>query len=101
NTNMLKKLSLLIILSFLFQTIKAQNEFITIWKPSTNSPTVSAPFQAGNNQIWFPGIGENYNITWEEVGYPQHSGTMLNITSTQQVLIDFGTPINPNQTSAT
>jgi len=98
---MLKKLSILIIFGFLFQTIKAQNEFITIWKPSNVSPAVSAPSQAGNNQIWFPGTGENYTITWEEVGYPQHNGTIPDITSTQQVMIDFGIPANPDPTSAT
>ncbi|KAA2224116.1 BspA family leucine-rich repeat surface protein [Chryseobacterium sediminis] len=75
---------------------KAQNEFITIWKPASTviQPiTVSAPYQASSQQIWFPGIGENYDIYWEEVGYPQHNGSLTNITSTKQVFIDFGTSI--------
>ncbi|KAB1230726.1 BspA family leucine-rich repeat surface protein [Chryseobacterium viscerum] len=76
--------------------VKAQNEFITIWKPASTvmQPiNVSAPYQASSEQIWFPGIGENYDIYWEEVGYPQHNGSLTNITSTKQVLIDFGTSI--------
>ncbi|RZJ50097.1 MAG: BspA family leucine-rich repeat surface protein [Chryseobacterium sp.] len=78
---------------FSFEITKAQNEFITIWQPGINSlVTVNAPFQANSNQIWFPGIGQNYTITWEEVGFPQHNGTMTNVTSTSQVLIDFGIP---------
>ncbi|MFZ4929681.1 BspA family leucine-rich repeat surface protein [Chryseobacterium sp. Mn2064] len=91
-----KRISILIfIVSSLF--VKAQNEFITIWKPDSNViPTlnVNAPFQASSQQIWFPGIGENYTITWEEVGYPQHNGILDNVTSTKQVLIDFGTSFN-------
>jgi len=63
--------------------------------------TVSAPYPAAANQIWFPGIGNNYTINWEEVGYPSHNGTMNNVTSTSQVLIDFGTPSNPINTQAT
>ncbi|RQO37879.1 hypothetical protein DBR39_13395 [Chryseobacterium sp. KBW03] len=76
--------------------VKAQNEFITIWKPASTvmQPiNVSAPYQASSEQIWFPGIGENYDIYWEEVGYPQHNGSLTNVTSTKQVLIDFGTSI--------
>ncbi|MDR4952704.1 BspA family leucine-rich repeat surface protein [Chryseobacterium sp. ES2] len=82
-----------ILLAFI---VKAQNEFITIWKPASTvvQPiTVSAPYQASTQQIWFPGIGENYDIYWEEVDYPQHNGSLTNITSTKQVLIDFGTSI--------
>ncbi|MEJ5049861.1 BspA family leucine-rich repeat surface protein [Chryseobacterium culicis] len=76
--------------------VKAQNEFITIWKPASTviQPiTVSAPYQANTQQIWFPGIGENYDIYWEEVGFPQHNGSLTNVTSTKQVFIDFGTSI--------
>ena len=72
---------------------KAQNEFITIWQPdivSTYTVNVVAPFQANDQQIWFPGIGQNYTIEWEEVGYPANNGILTNVTSTNQVLIDFG-----------
>lgn len=95
---MLKKLSALILFVFLGQFAKAQNEFITIWKPTTAinmDEMVAAPHQVLANQIWFPGVGQNYTINWEEVGYPQHNGTISNVTSTTQVLIDFGTALNP------
>lgn len=89
----MKKFIFTFIIFLFFQLTKAQNEFITIWQPGIPSVvTVNAPFQANLNQIWFPGIGQNYTITWEEVGFPQHSGTMTNVTSTSQVLIDFGMP---------
>lgn len=91
----LKKIPTLIFLLLAF-IAKAQNEFITIWKPaSTVLPAVNvdAPYQATTQQIWFPGIGDNYDIYWEEVGYPQHNGSLLDVTSTKQVLIDFGTSI--------
>ncbi|PRB01213.1 hypothetical protein CQ046_16320 [Chryseobacterium sp. MYb7] len=88
----LKKIQSLIFL-LLVIIVNAQDEFITIWKPaSTIIPTVTvdAPYQANPQQIWFPGIGDNYNIYWEEIGYPQHNGSLINVTSTKQVLIDFG-----------
>ncbi|KAB1230727.1 BspA family leucine-rich repeat surface protein [Chryseobacterium viscerum] len=91
----LKKIPILISL-LLVLIVKAQHEFITIWKPaSTALPAlnVDAPYQATTEQIWFPGIGENYDIYWEEVGYPQHNGTLTDVTSTKQVFIDFGTSI--------
>ncbi|PWN63871.1 BspA family leucine-rich repeat surface protein [Chryseobacterium viscerum] len=91
----LKKIPILISL-LLVLMVKAQHEFITIWKPaSTALPAlnVDAPYQATTEQIWFPGIGENYDIYWEEVGYPQHNGTLTDVTSTKQVFIDFGTSI--------
>lgn len=95
---MLKKISAFILLLFLGQFAKAQNEFITIWKPTTAinmDEIVAAPNQVLANQIWFPGVGQNYTINWKEIGYPQHNGTMSNVTSTTQVLIDFGTALNP------
>lgn len=95
---MLKKLPALILLIFLGQFAKAQNEFITIWKPTTAinmDEMVVAPHQVAANQIWFPGVGQNYTINWEEIGYPQHNGIMSNVTSTTQVLIDFGVALNP------
>ncbi|QXU51067.1 BspA family leucine-rich repeat surface protein [Chryseobacterium sp. D764] len=89
---LLKKISTLFFLILIFM-VRAQDEFITIWKPaSTALPAVNvdAPYQASPQQIWFPGIGDNYDIYWEEIGYPQHNGSLTNVTSTKQVLIDFG-----------
>lgn len=99
----MKKFTLIFILFLFFQLGKAQNEFITIWKPNINSIPLVSPILpiAGNNQIWFPGIGSNYTITWEEVGFPQHNATLINISSTDRVLIDFGTPLNPSFADAT
>jgi surface protein len=100
----MKKFLTLFLIILLCQITKAQNEFITIWKPalSTIPPVnVDAPVQATPNQIWFPGIGINYKIVWEEVGYPQHTGTMNNVTSVNQVLIDFGASLNPDPAEAT
>ncbi|UFH31525.1 BspA family leucine-rich repeat surface protein [Chryseobacterium sp. C-71] len=91
----MRNLLLIAICVFFFQITKAQNEFITIWQPgiiTTPVLNVNAPFQANSNQIWFPGTGQNYTISWEEIGFPQHNGTMTNVTSNGQVLIDFGTP---------
>lgn len=90
----MKKLLTFFLCTIFFQMTMAQNEFITIWKPGqimTPSVSVDAPYQANANQIWFPGNGENYTIEWEEIGFPMHNGTMTNVTSTNQVLIDFGT----------
>lgn len=102
---MYKKILVLSLLFFLGQIIKAQDEFTTIWQPNMPNTTplinISAPYPAGQNQIWFPGIGENYTISWEEVGYPQHNGIMNNVTSTKQVLIDFGNSLNSDTASAT
>ncbi|WP_292010797.1 BspA family leucine-rich repeat surface protein [Chryseobacterium sp.] len=101
---MLKKLLPFITFAFISPVTKAQNEFTTIWKPNTNvsAPvTVNAPYAAGTNHIWFPGIGTNYTISWEEVNYPQHNATLSNISSANQFLIDFGTPLNPNPADAT
>lgn len=90
---MILKKFLAVFLILMVCMIKAQNEFITIWKPASTviQPiTVSAPYQANDQQIWFPGIGENYDIYWEEVGFPQHNGSLIGVTSTKQVFIDFG-----------
>ncbi|WP_053082710.1 BspA family leucine-rich repeat surface protein [Chryseobacterium angstadtii] len=83
-----------------FSFIKAQDEFITIWKPSNTGPF---PSPSTSNQILFPGIGTNYNIYWEEIGYPTHHGTLANVTTSLGVplLIDFGTPSNPIANNAT
>ncbi len=82
----------------------SQNEFITIWQPSNDQSVnnvENVPFQSSNQQIWFPGIGTGYDIYWEEVNYPDHNGLLSNVTSANQVLIDFGSPFNPNQNAAT
>lgn len=97
---MIKKYLLFTILILSFQIAKAQQEFITIWKPSSNvipPIDVDAPYQANSQQIWFPGIGDNYTIEWEEVGAPQHKGTLTDVTSTKQVLIDFGAPMGDGE----
>ncbi len=103
NINMIKKLITANLFMLLLQTVHAQNEFITIWKPNTSSHNLLNPVMpstAGDGQIWFPGIGENYKIVWEEVGFPSHTGTMNDVTSTERILIDFGTPLNPNAAEA-
>ncbi|UKB82702.1 BspA family leucine-rich repeat surface protein [Chryseobacterium sp. MEBOG06] len=86
---MYKKLLLCIFFILLFQITKAQNEFITIWKPQDTQ------------QIQFPGRGTNFQVYWEEIGYPQHNGMMNNVTSTVEFLINLGTPLNPSPAQAT
>ncbi|MBK1898093.1 BspA family leucine-rich repeat surface protein [Chryseobacterium paridis] len=86
---------------FIFcSAIRAQNEFITIWKPSN---TGFLPTQSTSTQIYFPGTGTNYTIYWEEVGYPNHNATLTNVTTVFSIplLIDFGTPSNPVASNAT
>lgn len=85
---MYKKLLPSTLLILLFQFSKAQNEFVTIWK------THSA------QNIKFPGRGTNFKVSWEEVGYPQHNGTMNNVTSTTEFIINLGTPFNPSPAQA-
>ena len=76
---------------------KAQHEFVTLWKMDSPFITqMTVPYPVNDQQIWIPGIGENFTVQWEEVGYPQHNGTMTNVTSSTQFLVDFGTPLNPN-----
>lgn len=88
-----------------FEMAKAQNEFITIWKPSGIDPNfisiVTGQSPSTSSQIWFPGTGLNYTIQWEEVNYPQHNATLNNVNSIGQILIDFGAPLNPNPADAT
>lgn len=86
----------------LFQQIKAQDEFIMIWKPSITqtSPLVSgAP--SSSTQIWLPVRGNNFTIYWEEIGYPQNQSTLTNVSSAYQILINFSEPLNPNSADAT
>lgn len=82
---------------------KAQNEFITIWKPSNtqNTFTHNPPYASSTTQIWAPFRGNNFTIYWEENGYPTHNVTLTNVTSSTQVLLDFGTAQNPNANAAT
>jgi len=81
---------LLLLMAFMF--IKAQNEFVMVWKPSNLSSTIGSLPASTSNQIYFPGVGTNYKIYWEEVGNVSHQGTLTNVTSTfgSPVLIDFG-----------
>lgn len=92
-----KLLFLTIIALFSFIGLRAQNEFITIWKPSNPSATIPGKTPSTSTQVWFPGVGSSYTITWEEVGYASHTGTLADVSSTEgnPVLIDFGTPLNP------
>ncbi|MBE9576153.1 BspA family leucine-rich repeat surface protein [Flavobacterium proteolyticum] len=82
---------ILIIYFFLIcNVLFSQNEFTTIWKPSNASSVLPA---TTNTQIRIPIIGGPYNISWEEVGYPTHNGTLSNQTG--MITIDFGPQINP------
>lgn len=74
----------------------AQNEFISIWKPSNPSKPGTG---TTSTQISLPVLTLNYNVYWEEVDYPSHNGTLLNQFST--VIIDFGSPVNPVAVNAT
>ncbi|KQR92463.1 hypothetical protein ASG01_11115 [Chryseobacterium sp. Leaf180] len=80
---------LIISLLIFFSITKAQEEFITVWKPGTAQ------------EIHFPGKGNNYNIFWEEIGFPQHNGSYLGISSVNEYIIVFGMPVNPNASQAT
>ncbi|MFP3592854.1 BspA family leucine-rich repeat surface protein [Chryseobacterium sp. SIMBA_038] len=98
---MFKKLLPFILFLFIFNSIKAQNEFITIWKPSNTGNAIVNSAPSTSNQIWFPGKGTNFQASWEEIGYPAHTGNINNITSTKNFLIDFGVSHNPNPNDAT
>lgn len=97
---MIKKLLLFLSIAF-SQILFAQNEFITVWKPSNASTNISGSTISTSNQIWFPGTGTNFNITWEENSFPTHNGALSNITATDKFLIDFGAPLNINPNDAT
>lgn len=86
----IKFIFLVTLLSFIFT--KAQTEFITLWEPGRNSSTISGYNTSTRTQIYFPGVGTNYNIYWEEVGNTSHNATLTNVTSTfgHPVLINFG-----------
>jgi surface protein len=94
-------LLILLLLSF-FSFTKAQGEFITVWKPSNvSTQNISGGIPSTSSQIWFPGTGNNFNVTWEEVGFPAHNGTLSNVNSAVHFLIDFGNPENPVPANAT
>ncbi|WP_312391060.1 BspA family leucine-rich repeat surface protein [Chryseobacterium sp.] len=100
---MIKKLLTLCIFFLFLQTFNAQNEFITTWKPSNiqiSLPT-NLPFPSSNTQAWIPLRGTNFTIYWEEKGYPAHNATLTDVNSFYQVLLDFGTPLNPDPSNAT
>lgn len=99
---MLKRIYVSIILIFLGQFFKAQDEFIMIWKPSITqtSPLVSGS-PSSSSQIWLPVRGNNFTIYWEEIGYPQNHSTLTNVNSAYQILINFNEPLNPNSADAT
>lgn len=86
---MCKKLITLLLFIVSIHITKAQNEFITIWKPGTAQ------------QIEFPGRGTNFRVYWEEIGYLQHNGTINTITSDRNFTIAFGSPLNPVPANAT
>lgn len=84
----------------------SQNEFITLWKPNNPSYLMWVGNQmqhTTNSQVYFPGVGTDYTIYWEEAGFPSHNGILNHVTSTvgNAVLLDFGTPVNPNTSEAT
>lgn len=89
------KKQLIIIFLCLFLNSYAQTEFITIWKPNVSGSV--------DNAIAYGGTGTSYNITWEEVGYPQHAGAINAVTSmsSNPLVISFGTSLNPNPVQAT
>lgn len=99
----MQKIITFIIFIMLFQQVKAQNEFITIWKPSNASTTLNSgiPYMSTHNQIWFPIRGTNFTINWEEIGFPLHTGTLTAVNSTSHILIDFGTSHSPNPANTT
>lgn len=99
----MKKFTFLLILVLFCVSAKAQNEFITTWKPGNQQNPLpnSPPFPSSNTQVWAPFKGTNYTVYWEEVGYPSHNSTIVGITSQNQVLLDFGTPLNPVPANAT
>ena len=99
----MKKLLFTVLLFFVYSITKAQNEFITLWKPSIVQTSIpdNPPFPSSDTQVWIPVRGSNFTIYWEENGYPNHHATLDNLNSSTQILLDFGTPLNPNSTNAT
>ncbi|MFC3161160.1 hypothetical protein ACFOEQ_24410 [Chryseobacterium arachidis] len=85
----IKKLITLLLCIVFIQITKAQNEFITVWKPGTAQ------------QIEFPGRGTGFRVYWEEIGYTQHNGIIDDVTSNLNFIIPFGSPLNPVPANAT
>ncbi|MBK1897447.1 BspA family leucine-rich repeat surface protein [Chryseobacterium paridis] len=101
---MYKKLIPFILFLFFFHFGNAQNEFITVWKPSL--PRYAGPYSgisvpSTSTQIWLPAVGTDFQVYWEEIGFPSNHATLTNLNSTYQILIDFGSPMNPNPSDAT
>src|SRR5690606_41793266 len=94
---------ILFLITFLSSLVYSQNEFITVWKPANaQSKTVAnVPAQSRTQLIWFPGRGGNYNVYWEEIGFPSHNGTMNGISSAQHFLVDYRTSYHPHPALAT
>lgn len=86
---MVMKYCFILLFTFLFSSAFSQSEFITVWKPGTSQ------------EIIFPGRGTNFNVNWEEIGYPQHTGSLTNVNSNKEFNIQFGTPQNPIPANAT
>jgi len=89
------KKQLVTIFLLLFFSSYAQSEFITLWKPNITGTV--------DNAISFGGTGTSYTISWEEVGFPQHSGVLSSVTSDSSTptIISFGTSLNSNPIQAT
>ena len=90
------KFTIFFVLFFFFGF--AQNEFISVWYPiKPSSPVGNLPLSR-LTQIYFPGVGSNYTIYWEEVGNASHHDTITNVTTTigSPLLIDFGIVTDPN-----
>lgn len=100
---MCRKLIALLLFIVTIQVTKAQNEFITVWKPGNVQPYAydGIPVNSTGNQIWLPTEGINYQITWEEIGYPSHTGILSGVISGYHILVDFGTSLNPDPANAT
>ena len=88
-----KFIFLVMLVAFIFT--KAQSEFITVWEPSKPYSSINGYNHSTNTQAYFPGVGTNYTIYWEEIDNPSHNGTLNNVTSTiaHPKLINFGTSI--------
>ncbi len=73
-------------------TVNRAKPFITKWYTKNPPSTISGKPESSYTQIYFPGIGTNYTIEWEDVHDATHTGTLTNVTSTvgNPVLIDFG-----------
>lgn len=69
---------------FLSGWLSAQSPFVTTWK--TDNPGMSE-----DNQIQIPGLGTNYNISWEEVGNTSNNGSTTGSGTTTITFPSAGT----------